>query len=113
MGFAARLTLGKLLALLAVLSLAAGITIIFLVSATVRDRAVHDLARQEAQQTSMLVFQSLYSAMRKGWSRQEITGIKERLSGAFPDMKISVYRGEVVARRFGAVAGGERGVAGA
>ncbi|OFZ69250.1 MAG: hypothetical protein A2V79_08620 [Betaproteobacteria bacterium RBG_16_56_24] len=105
MGFAARLTLGKLLALLAVLSLAAGITIIFLVSATVRDRAVHDLARQEAQQTSMLVFQSLYSAMRKGWSRQEITGIKERLNETFPDMKISVYRGEVVARRFGAVAG--------
>lgn len=105
MGFAARLTLGKLLALLAVLSLAAGIAIIFLVSATVRDQAVNDLARKEAQQTSMLVFQSLYSGMRKGWSRQEITGIKERLNETFPDMKINVYRSDVVARRFGVVAG--------
>ncbi|MCR4304612.1 MAG: bifunctional diguanylate cyclase/phosphodiesterase [Gallionella sp.] len=105
MGFAARLTLGKLLALLAVLSLAAGMAIIFLVSATVRDQAVNDLARQEAQQTSMLVFQSLYSAMRKGWSRQEITGIKERLNETFPDMKINIYRGDVVARKFGVVAG--------
>ena len=101
MGYAARLTLGKLLALLAVCSLTAGLTIIFFVSATVRDRAVHELARQDAQQTSRLVFQSLYSAMRKGWNKQEITGIIERLNEEFPALEINVYRGEIVARQFG------------
>jgi c-di-GMP phosphodiesterase len=103
--FAARWTLGKLLALLAVLSLFTAMAIIFVLSSTVRDREVKELARQEAQQTSMLVFQSLYSAMRKGWSKQEITGIIERLNETFSDMKINVYRGEIVSRQFGEMAG--------
>ncbi len=92
-GFAAKLTLGNLLALLAVFSLTAALTIIFFVSASVRDDAVHELARQNAQHTSKLVFQSLYSAMRKGWSKQEITGIIERLNANFPELQINVYRG--------------------
>ena len=104
-GFAAKLTLGNLLALLAVFSLTAALTIIFFVSASVRDDAVHELARQNAQHTSKLVFQSLYSAMRKGWSKQEITGIIERLNANFPELQINVYRGEIVARQFGAMAG--------
>ncbi len=103
--FATRLTLGRLLALLAVFSLTAALAIIFFVSATVQDEAVHDLARQNAQQTSRLVFQSLYSAMRKGWSKREITGIIERLNDNFPELKINVYRGEIVARQFGVMAG--------
>jgi len=103
--FAARWTLGKLLALLAFVSLTAGMIIILVVSMTVRDREVHQLARQEAQRTSMMVFQSLYSAMRKGWSKQEITEIIDRLNETFSDMKINVYRGEVVARQFGEMAG--------
>ena len=109
LGYAARLALGRLLTLLAVFSLVAGLSIIFLVSTTVRDRAVHDLARQQAQQTSMLVFQSLYSAMRKGWNKKEIAGIIERLNESFPEMQINVYRGEIVARQFGEMKG-ERAV---
>ena len=101
----AKLTLGKLLALLAVISLAAAFVIIFFVSASLRDEAVHELARQNAQHTSKLVFQSLYSAMRKGWSKREITGIIERLNENFPELEINVYRGEIVARQFGAMAG--------
>lgn len=103
--YASRLTVGKLMALLAVVSLTAGLTIIFFVSSTVRDRAVHELARQDAQQTSRLVFQSLYSAMRKGWTKHEITGIIERLNETFPDLKINVYRGEIVAHQFGEMSG--------
>lgn len=103
--FATRLTLGKLLALSAFFSLLAALVIILMVSAAVRDRAVHELARQEAQQTSRLVFQSLYSAMRKGWSKQEITDIIERLNETFSELKINVYRSETVAHQFGARAG--------
>ena len=103
--YAARLTLGRLLIMLAVFSLTAGLAIIFSVSATVRDHAVHDLARQNAQQTSRLVFQSLYSAMRKGWTKQEIKGIIERLNETFPELEINVYRGDIVARQFGDMVG--------
>ena len=103
--YAARLTLGRLLIMLAVFSLTAGLAIIFSVSATVRDHAVHDLARQNAEQTSRLVFQSLYSAMRKGWTKQEIKGIIERLNETFPELEINVYRGDIVARQFGDMVG--------
>lgn len=62
-----------------------------------RDRAVHDLAREDARQTSKLIFQSLYSTMRKGWNKQEINDTIERLNSSFPELKINVYRGEIVA----------------
>lgn len=105
MAFAARMTLGKLLAILAVFSLAGALIIIFFVSVAVRDQEVHEMARQNAQHTSRLVFQSLYSAMRKGWSKQEITGIIERLNNDFPELNINVYRGAIVAQQFGEMVG--------
>jgi diguanylate cyclase (GGDEF)-like protein len=41
--------------------------------------------------------------MRKGWSKQDINEAIERLNRQFPDLKISVFRGEAVARQFGAM----------
>jgi diguanylate cyclase (GGDEF)-like protein len=71
----------------------------------VRDRAVLDLSHQNAQQTSRLIFQTLYSGMRKGLTKQEIVETIQDLNKSFPDLKINVYRGEIVARQFGAMAG--------
>jgi len=101
----AKLTLGRLLMLLSVFSMIIAFVLIFAVSGMVRDRAIHDLARDDAQQTSRLVFQSLYSAMRKGWSKQEINETIERLNTAMPGATIKVYRGEVVTREFGEMEG--------
>lgn len=95
--------------LLSLVSAAIALVLIFFLSGFVRDRAVHQLARDDAQQTSKLVFQSLYSAMRKGWNKQEITEIIGRLNENFPDLKINVYRGEIVAHQFGEMSG-ERAV---
>lgn len=103
--YIARLTLGRLLILFSVFSLAVALVLIFFMSEMARDRAVYELARDEARQTSKLVFQSLYSAMRKGWSKQEINETIERFNAALPDAKIRVYRGEVVARQFGEMNG--------
>lgn len=104
-GYVAHLTLGRLLLLLSVFSLAVAFMFIFFMSGMARDRAVHELARDEARQTSRLVFQSLYSAMRKGWNKQEINEVIERLNATLPDTKIRVFRGEIVARRFGEMSG--------
>lgn len=100
-----QLTLGRLLILLSAVSLAIAFVLIFFLSGIVRDRAVHELARDDAQQTSRLVFQSLYSAMRKGWNKQEITDSIGRLNESFPELKINIYRGEVVAHQFGEMSG--------
>ncbi|TAN82318.1 MAG: diguanylate cyclase, partial [Gallionella sp.] len=77
-----------------------------------RDRAVHELARDEARQTSRLVFQSLYSVMRKGWSKQEISEVVERLNSTLPDTKIRIFRGEAVARQFGEMEGDRASIRG-
>jgi diguanylate cyclase (GGDEF)-like protein len=98
-------TLGRLLITLSSLSLIFAFLLTFLLADVVRDRAVHQLARDDAQQTSKLVFQSLYAAMRKGWNKQEILANIQRLNESFPELKIKVYRGEIVAHQFGAMSG--------
>ena len=104
-GFIKRITLGRLLVLLSFVSLALALVLILVLSSVVRDHAVHDLARADARQTSKLVFESLYSAMRKGWNKDEIKEVIERLNQAMPGLSINVYRGEVVESQFGAMAG--------
>ncbi len=78
---------------------------LILFTSLIKDKAVRDLAREDARQTSQLVFESLYSAMRKGWTKDEITEIIGRLNLMLPDMKIQVYRGAPVIRQFGEVPG--------
>lgn len=81
------------------------LVLIFVVSTYVREKAISDLARDDARKTSELVFQSLYSAMRKGWSKAEITEIIRRLNTAEPDLRVRVFRGEPVIRQFGEIPG--------
>lgn len=104
-GLFKQISLGRLLLILSVLSIAFAFALIFALSGLMRDRAVHELARDDARQTSQLVFQSLYSAMSQGWNKQEIKNAISRLNETFPDLKINVYRGEIVARQFGAMPG--------
>lgn len=99
------ISLGRLLLLLSVLSMGIAFVLIFGLSGVMRDRAIHELAREDARKTSQLVFQSLYSAMRKGWNKQEINDSIARLNQSFPDLKIKVYRGEIVTRQFGEMSG--------
>jgi diguanylate cyclase (GGDEF)-like protein len=100
-----KLTLGKLLLALSVISLLFASVLIFAVSSAVRDHAVHQLAQEDARQTSQMIFQSLYSAMRKGWDKTEIKEIIVRLNSALPNMRVSVFRGKIVADQFGEMAG--------
>src|SRR5664279_2714298 len=105
-----QLTLGKLLILLSFVAAVIAALLIFFLSETIRNRAIHELAREDAQQTSKMVFQSLYSAMRKGWSKQEINDSIQRLNANFPELKIRVYRGDIVTQQFGAMSGEEEAV---
>ena len=100
-GLVWRISLGRLLVLLSLFAMIMAFVLIFGLSGAIRDRAIHDLAREDARQTSQLVFQSLYSAMLKGWSKQEINESITRLNRQFPDLQIRVYRGAVVAGQFG------------
>lgn len=104
-GVVKQISLGRLLLILSILSVGFATVLIFGLSGVMRDRAVHELARDDARQTSQLVFQSLYSSMRRGWNKQEINDSITRLNSSFPELKIKVYRGEIVAQQFGAMQG--------
>ena len=97
------LTLGRLLILLSCMAALIASLLIYSLSETIRNRAIHELAREDAQQTSKMVFQSLYSAMRKAWNKAEINESIHRLNATFPELKISAYRGEIVTSQFGAM----------
>jgi len=103
--FGSKMTLGQLLIALSIFSLVFASVLTFTISGVVRDRAVHQLAQEDARQASQMIFQSLYSAMRKGWNKTEIKEIIARLNLALPNMKIRVFRGQIVAGQFGEMVG--------
>ena len=99
------LSITQLVVLLSAGATIIALAVVFGVSGYVRDRALQDLARNEARQTSLLVFESLYSAMRKGWTKAEIGEVILRLQRALPDLTIRVVRGEPVIGQFGEIDG--------
>ena len=104
-GVIKKISLARLLLALSVVSMAIAFVLLLGLSGVMRDRAVHQLAREDARQTSRLVFQSLYSTMRKGWSKQEINESITRLNEEFPGLKIRIYRGAIVTGQFGEMSG--------
>jgi len=80
-----------------VLSIALGVVASFYL----KSRAVNEMARNDAKKTSELVFQGLYSAMAKGWNKDDLQTIIERLNKIEPNMTVNIYRSEKVVEQFG------------
>ena len=98
------LRIGEVVLLLSLAVSGVAVLVVFTLSFVIERKAIEDLAVEEARQTSKLVFESLYSAMSKGWTRDEITGIIGRLNEIQPDMRINVVRGAAVIEQYGDVA---------
>jgi c-di-GMP phosphodiesterase len=99
----ARISITRVVFLLSLTATVLALGVVALVSSHVREKSVHDLARDEARQTSTLVFETLYAAMRKGWSKDEIGEVITRLQAALPDLTIKVVRGRPVIAQFGEI----------
>ncbi|WP_294918049.1 EAL domain-containing protein [Sulfuricurvum sp. PD_MW2] len=65
--------------------------------------AISNLAHVDAKKTSKLVFETLYSAMQRGWTKDDLDEIISRLNRVDEHMKVNVYRSEIVAERFGEI----------
>lgn len=65
--------------------------------------AIANLAHVDAKKTSMLVFETLYSAMQRGWNKDDLQEIITRLNRVDSHMKVNVYRSEAVAALFGEI----------
>lgn len=94
-------TIGQFTLLLSAAIIVFAGVMVLLLSTFIERRAIEELAQEEARQTSELIFQSLYSAMRKGWSQEEIGEIVARLNAAQPDATIRIFRGQGVIDQYG------------
>jgi diguanylate cyclase (GGDEF)-like protein len=94
-------TYKRLIAKTVIISLLTSLAVAFIYGIYIKKRAIDDLARVDARKTSRLAFEALYSAMEKGWSKQELDAIILRLNEVEPQMKISAYRSPIVAELFG------------
>jgi len=63
--------------------------------------AIQNLAQVDAKKTSKLVFETLYSAMARGWTKDDLKAIVERLNKIDEKMHIEVFRGEKVEELYG------------
>ena len=73
----------------------------FIYSEYIKDEVILNLAKVDAKKTSQLVFESMYSAMQKGWNKDDIQEIIDRLNKVDDELSISVHRGEKVAFLYG------------
>ncbi len=94
-------TYKRLIAKTVIVSLLASLAIAFVYGIFIKKRAIDDLARVDARKTSRLAFEALYSAMEKGWSKEELDSIIVRLNDVEPNMRINAYRSPIVAELFG------------
>lgn len=94
-------TYKNLIAKTVILSLLSSLAVAFFYGLYIKKEAVGELARVDARKTSRLAFEALYSAMEKGWSKEELDAIIVRLNNVEPDMRINAYRSPIVAELFG------------
>ncbi len=66
-----------------------------------RVSAVRDMAQADAKRISHLVFEHLYSVMRKGSNRMEIDDLVHHIQMQLPDYQVQIVRGEPVVRQYG------------
>lgn len=67
----------------------------------IKREVVINLAKVDAKKTSRLVFESMYSAMQKGWNKDDVQEVIHRLNKVDENLEINIYRSKKVADMFG------------
>lgn len=94
-------TYTKLILKIIITTLLISLSIAFVYAQVMKKDAIETLTKDDAKKTTQLVFQSLYSAMEKGWTREDIQHIINRINNIDEAMVVNVYRGEEVSKQFG------------
>ena len=94
-------TYNRLILKIILITLTFSLTIAFVYTHYMKKEAIEKLSKVDAKKTTELIFQSLYSAMERGWTRIDLEKIISRLNSVDKNMSVHVYRGEEVAKQFG------------
>lgn len=100
-----QITFIRLATAIAVIITILSISGIFIASKIVKEKSIRDLAKNDARQISLFIFESFYSGMVSGWTKNEISASIERLNRVEPDMKVSVFRGIPIITEYGEMHG--------
>jgi PAS domain S-box-containing protein len=93
----------SLFAILTVVFISIGLLATYIVSEYFKRAALNNLAQTNAEQTSKLIFEIMYTKMQDGWNKDEINRIIARMNNMHQGMKVSVYRSAIVEQSYGAV----------
>ena len=96
-------TYNKITAQIILIMLVVTLSIAYIYSEYMKEEVIISLAKQDAKKTSRLVFESMYSAMQKGWNKDEIQEIVKRLNKVDDQLEIFIYRGEIVSSLYGEI----------
>lgn len=96
-------TYKKLIMKIILSTLALTLAIAFIYGEYLKKDAIEKLTRVDAKKTSELIFQTFYSAMEKGWTREDLEKIVGRINKIDEKMSINIYRSDIVAQEFGAI----------
>lgn len=94
-------TYKKLILKIILITLTFSLSIAFIYTQYMKEEAIEKLSKIDAKKTTELVFQSLYSAMEKGWTRDDLEKIIYRLNEIDKNMSVHVFRSEEVVKQFG------------
>jgi diguanylate cyclase (GGDEF)-like protein len=94
-------TIGRLLGGIFLIGLLLASLVLYSVFVNYRTHTVRIMAHNEARHISGLVFEHLYSVMRKGWTREEIDSVVHNIQHHLPGYAVTVVRGEPVIREYG------------
>lgn len=94
-------TYKKITAKIIFISLSITLAAAFLYGEYLKQSAMTTLGKADAKKTSMLVFESLYTAMERGWTKKDLQAIITRLNNVDPTLKVNITRGDIVAGQFG------------
>lgn len=94
-------TYKKLILKIIVLTLSITLSVGFIYAQFMKEDAIEKLTEVDAKKTTQLVFQSLYSAMEKGWDRSDLDKIIQRINNIDESMVVNVYRTNEVAKEHG------------
>ncbi|WP_373000170.1 EAL domain-containing protein [Sulfurimonas sp.] len=98
---AQKTTYTKITAKIIIITLFVTLLSAYIYSEYMKKNAISTLAHIDAKKTSMLVFETLYTAMQRGWSKNDLNEIIDRLNTVDENMKINVYRSSIVANLYG------------
>ena len=93
----------RITARIMVITLVITLTFAYLYGEYLKSKSIKTLSKSDAKQTSMLVFESLYSAMEKGWTKEDLKKIITRLNNVNKDLQIDVFRSKIVSDKFGII----------